>query len=581
MRRLLAVFVLAISVVIVGPASPASALDWKDLTKVEKLSLYGPTVQTGKGLGKIALGATPPGRAWKILSAAALAWGAYEGADYLLNARQPGGSAADWLGEEAAFPTTLDDGTIVASVVSVSGRVATFEIGCKSWSHVSGDPPYDIWRCSTAVSHGGNFAIGKTTGQTHISESSCRNTTTNVVTLRQIPTMVLTHTNGIVGSGSAAGAPVTRTYTMCTTGEVVEGFRFGPASAPNPTSSTMFQTAPIGWGTMTGTTLPEGELTFEHAVIEAKCRNSETDEVQTIRTVSAWGDSETLVIPSCKQRLGDEWYGIGVTVIPMDPEIDDVPLDPEIWPDWDVPDFMPEEWTEGEVTPEEEADPCTGSKDGCPVTIEIDGEPVFPGSTTRTKIDTLRANDPDRVKCYIGQRQVEWKVCIPLLPGFEPGAGQSTTVDPTKPVPDTDVPPTTGTGTQPVPTEVGACMSAGFSWNPVSWVYIPVKCVLTWAFVPSSWPDWGSLPNPLPSGWVPTFPSLSGGSCGVVNMPSLNLGPLLSGTPSGKLFDSCEWAAARNVTYYGTLALMLVVVGTRGYRAVMNALGMAVEGSVV
>jgi hypothetical protein len=60
----------------------------------------------------------------------------------------------------------------------------------------------------------------------------------------------------------------------------------------------------------------------------------------------------------------------------------------------------------------------------------------------------------------------------------------------------------------------------------------------------------------------------------------LNLGPLLPSAGGGKLFDTCEWSAARNVTYYGTLALMLVVVGTRGYRAVMNALGMAVEGQV-
>lgn len=512
---------------VVSTPTTAQALDWKDLTKVEKLTLHGPTVQTGKSIGKFALGATPPGRLWKILSLGALAWGAYEGADYLLNARQPGGSAADWLGETAAYPTVMNDGVMKATVVSVSGRTITGSLECANgWAHVSGEQSWEIFKCPGAnVSSGGDFAVS--TNQATIKEASCRNTTTNVVTLR---TLTL-HWNraAYIVAGQASG-PVTRTTVACNTGEVLEGFRVGPTTGPNPSNSVWTQTAGIGWGTLAGSTLPEGELEFQHAVIEAKCRNAETDEVQTIRTVSEWGASETLVIPSCKQRLGDEWYGIGVKVIPMDPEIDDVPLDPEIWPDWDVPDFMPEEWTEGEVTPEEEADPCTGSKDGCPVTIEIDGEPVFPGTTTRTKIDTLRKQDPDRVKCYIGQRAVEWKVCIPLLPGFEPGAGQSTTIDPTKPVPDTGVPPTTGTGTQPVPTEALNCIKANWSWNPVDFVFVPVMCALKIAFIPNpaTW-GWEAFvaqvmarpPTSIAVGLVAQMQAVadgfqSGGTCGVL-----------------------------------------------------------------
>lgn len=51
--------------------------------------------------------------------------------------------------------------------------------------------------------------------------------------------------------------------------------------------------------------------------------------------------------------------------------------------------------------------------------------------------------------------------------------------------------PTTGedTGSFPLsgPTPGGEdCLGSGWSWNPWSWIYVPVKCALEWAFVPSS-----------------------------------------------------------------------------------------------
>lgn len=49
------------------------------------------------------------------------------------------------------------------------------------------------------------------------------------------------------------------------------------------------------------------------------------------------------------------------------------------------------------------------------------------------------------------------------------------------------VPTTSGTSTTS-PTEAvsanGNCLSSAVSWNPIDWVYIPVKCALAWAFVP-------------------------------------------------------------------------------------------------
>lgn len=40
--------------------------------------------------------------------------------------------------------------------------------------------------------------------------------------------------------------------------------------------------------------------------------------------------------------------------------------------------------------------------------------------------------------------------------------------------------------TQPDPDGAGNCFAAAISWNPIDWVYVPVKCALTWAFVPKT-----------------------------------------------------------------------------------------------
>jgi hypothetical protein len=72
------------------------------------------------------------------------------------------------------------------------------------------------------------------------------------------------------------------------------------------------------------------------------------------------------------------------------------------------------------------------------------------------------------------------------------------------PLADCDVVPTH----PPVPrTEDGPCV-VGWSWNPVDWVLEPVKCALTWAFVPSTAPlaqaelTAGQLAAAAPFGYV-------------------------------------------------------------------------------
>jgi hypothetical protein len=64
---------------------------------------------------------------------------------------------------------------------------------------------------------------------------------------------------------------------------------------------------------------------------------------------------------------------------------------------------------------------------------------------------------------------------------------------------------TTTTGNNPATGDPGSdnCMSSFWSWNPVAWVFTPVKCALTWAFVPSS-TDVQSAHDSMNGGWSST-----------------------------------------------------------------------------
>lgn len=247
----------------------------------------------------------------------------------------------------------------------------------------------------------------------------------------------------------------------------------------------------------------------------------------------------------------------------------------------------------------------------CVVTIWINGRPCTAARTVCWDWPDALQTDPDaNVDCRLSSYVIGIGNCDELKKSYDPKTG-SQTVTKTKPdgspevVPKTptnpnpspspstpaepSAPPTAGPNPETPPTnpdpetnpDSRSCYADMWSFNPIDWVYVPVKCVLIWAFVPKSWPNFGSVPNPLPPGWIPSFVDLPDGQCGVVTMPSLNLGNLLPATGARTLFDTCAqpWPLVRSVSYYGCLALGMVTVGNRAYRAVMTALGMAVEYS--
>lgn len=103
-------------------------------------------------------------------------------------------------------------------------------------------------------------------------------------------------------------------------------------------------------------------------------------------------------------------------------------------------------------------------------------------------------------------------------PSGSPGAGGSTV-------------PESGTNDLPVngpdipASEFGQCMGQGWSWNPVSWVYVPTRCALRWAFVPEP----GSLQDAFDAagvGWQATRIPEWGESFGAVGS---SLGDIGSG----------------------------------------------------
>lgn len=80
-------------------------------------------------------------------------------------------------------------------------------------------------------------------------------------------------------------------------------------------------------------------------------------------------------------------------------------------------------------------------------------------------------------------------------PPTAPNPNPSTTVQPS-PSPSPTAPPTAGvpppvaippgSGPPDVENPYKQCIAGMASWNPVDWVYTPVKCALTWAFVPKN-----------------------------------------------------------------------------------------------
>lgn len=70
----------------------------------------------------------------------------------------------------------------------------------------------------------------------------------------------------------------------------------------------------------------------------------------------------------------------------------------------------------------------------------------------------------------------------PTQPSTDTGTSTTTSTDTNG---DTTTTTTTTTGVSPATGDGSNCIAGFWSWNPVDWVYVPVKCALIWAFVPT------------------------------------------------------------------------------------------------
>lgn len=181
---------------------------------------------------------------------------------------------------------------------------------------------------------------------------------------------------------------------------------------------------------------------------------------------------------------------------------------------------------------------------GCRMVVNVDGLPCRIG--VAACYDWMHLTPPQRVACMWGPYNMPTSDCAGLELGYRGGQGLS--IDVTKPLnppqlvpvgpdlkpipqwgPGTSAPPewgpttapnpgpTTAPTTAPSPTATTApsptptagglptagpnptpggapipdpenpsqsCLSAAWTWNPIDWVFVPVKCALVWAFVP-------------------------------------------------------------------------------------------------
>lgn len=371
--------------------------------------------------------------------------------------------------------------------------------------------------------------------------------------------------DGFIGRPDRSGTIGPQTANGCLAGDVLESLEW-------------LQNMPDAGGLVA----PNGYPAEDHtATTTVECRGP-GGEIRTVsRTVR--GEPGTVLIPSCEQEFGEGWipnrieresgpdYGTKV------PDFD-VVVDPTLYTEY------PDCFSNGALT--------------CVVTVWVDGTPCTPDRAVCAEWWSINKDDPHNVACRFGPYRVTKNECRQLRNSYKTGTRTDTETTPDgdvrpKPVPGpgpgpgpgTEVFPPEGPNPQNPPTDPDpevdpnsrSCFADAWSWNPVDWVYVPVKCALIWAFVPKNPPSFSNVSVTIPPGWVPELPSVSG-SCGPLTMPAISIPGV--GMVGGTAFvNTCEapWTTIRTVTFYGLGALAFVVLAHRLFSGLMTAAGMGVE----
>lgn len=238
----------------------------------------------------------------------------------------------------------------------------------------------------------------------------------------------------------------------------------------------------------------------------------------------------------------------------------------------------------------------------CVVRVWVNGQPCHVGVSICASWQTADTDLDATVECRWGSYKVAIKNCDALADQYRADAGTKT-VTSTSTLPGGSTGTGTGTGTDPEsgtggeslpasgtnpstdPSPDGkSCLGSGWSWNPLHWVYVPVKCALVWAFEPDPEAVAGSVSGVADS-WNDTAPAKWMGALGGLVLPQgSDLGcegpnvhvPLLEGKsvdfhPLDACEDPVKTAAA---VCKGILTAVVVVGGIFGcVRALGSGLG--------
>lgn len=292
----------------------------------------------------------------------------------------------------------------------------------------------------------------------------CRNTTTNVTysrgnASRSMSTVSLDHPWSINADVSPA---------LCGSGEVVS---YAKARLYRNAGSTDFVDVGEGWSDSNNTT-----------TTDVTCQKP--DGTTTVLSLTINANSSQVPFPSCKADW-DPTSRPKQAIIKAGPT-GTTPVKKQtltVSPDWETahPD-------------------CFGPSGlQCTLRVYVDGVPCHVGDYYCVDWMTT-AGTSHQVQCKFGTYTLDLSQCRVLRRAYQTDTTVKTltTTDPATGGPDTATtdpaaPPSLTTGTNPgtapgidttTSPDSSNCFGTGWSWNPVSWVYVPVKCALKWAFVP-------------------------------------------------------------------------------------------------
>lgn len=423
------------------------------------------------------------------------------------------------------------DGGIFEGIFN-GGKPYRLNDGSLKWYGFKTDRHYAVW---THEHTGPDGSAAIRSIQTY--SAQCRNTTTGAIAQRQG-----TGTSGVVSA--MAGQPLYRTTTfslaVCQTGESIDRVEvraptkaeYDGSNLATATQSTQDQY----WSTSTrfSFSLPADQLTANPIYRSTlDCVDSTGAHHEIMQETDAKTGKAN--IPSCKS-LGMTVGRGGLTVEPIDgttgqkmgpPLVESIP-DGSQYTDCD-----PLLGTPCQVEVEVDGKRCVVGAADCVnwpsiAQMEPDRVKCFVGtqavhiSQCNIQEGAYRNGGTPAVAENIDGDPQTWREPS-SVPGYVPHITTDIGPEPdpawsvgdpwpdphtsTEAPPETEpsAPPTTGTEPQPEPTapsgpecwdnctpptpegvdtETQQCLSAAVSWNPVDWVFVPVKCALTWAFKP-------------------------------------------------------------------------------------------------